>query len=97
MILQRQTSTEWKWDDHTLILHRSACMVAPENSAPALEQAVKQGADGVEIYVRKTKDGQFILYHDDWLLEDFGPGGTIEELTLPHVLRLDVGKRFGPQ
>jgi hypothetical protein len=72
-------------------------MIAPENSIPALEEAVRQGADGVEIDIRRTADGQFILYHDDWILEDYGPGVRIEDLTLVEALSLDVGKRFGTQ
>ncbi|MDX1934174.1 MAG: glycerophosphodiester phosphodiesterase family protein [Capsulimonadales bacterium] len=88
---------QWKSDNVLLFLHRSASMAAPENTVPALEAAVRQGADGVEIDIRRTKDGYFVLYHDDWVLEDRGPGGKIEDMPLSEVLTLDVGKRFGPQ
>ncbi|GAB4453196.1 MAG: hypothetical protein OHK0029_05500 [Armatimonadaceae bacterium] len=87
----------WKTDDVLVILHRSASMAAPENTVPALEAAVKQEADGIEIDIRRTRDGHYVLYHDDWLLEDYGPGSKLEDLTLIEARTLDVGKRFGPQ
>ncbi len=87
----------WKADPHEIILHRSAGMAAPENTIPALEQAVLQGADGVEIDLRRTRDGQWVLYHDDWLILDAGPGAKLEELTLAEARSLDAGRRWGPQ
>jgi HEAT repeat protein len=79
------------------MMHRSACMVAPENTVPALEEAVRQGADGVEIDIRKTRDGVFVLYHDDWVLQQRGTAGKIEEMMLAETQRLDVGDRWGPK
>ncbi|MBD3174504.1 MAG: hypothetical protein GF320_04965 [Armatimonadia bacterium] len=87
----------WKDDPGVILLHRQAGMAAPENTVPALEAAVGQGADGVEIDVRRTADGVFVLYHDDWLLQELGAGGRIEELTLAQALELDIGSRWGDQ
>ena len=70
-------------------------MQAPENTIPALEFAVKQGADGIEIDIRRTLDGHFVLYHDDWLPDTLGPLVKIEDLTLAEARRLDVGSRWG--
>ncbi|MFW5697724.1 MAG: glycerophosphodiester phosphodiesterase [Fimbriimonadaceae bacterium] len=78
-----------------VILHRAAGMVAPENTIPSLEEAVRQGADGVEIDVRQTRDGHLVLYHDDWIYREFGPGVKVEHLTLAEVARIDVGARWG--
>jgi hypothetical protein len=89
--------TSWKSDSALVFLHRSACMVAPENTVPAFEAAVRQGADGIEIDIRKTVDGVLVIYHDDWVLRQRGPTGKIEEMTLAETQRLDVGERFGPQ
>ncbi len=87
----------WKSDSALVFLHRSAGLVAPENTVPAFEAAVRQGADGIETDIRKTRDGEFVIYHDDWVLRQRGPTGKIEEMTLEETLRLDVGERFGPQ
>jgi len=87
----------WKSDSALVFLHRSAGLVAPENTVPAFEAAVRQGADGVETDIRRTLDGVLVIYHDDWLLRQRGPSGKIEEMTLAETQKLDVGERFGPQ
>ena len=90
-------SAAWKSDQALVFLHRSANMVAPENTAPAFEAAVRQGADGVETDIRRTRDGVMVIYHDDWVLRQRGPTGKIEEMTLAETQTLDVGERFGPR
>ncbi len=89
--------TSWKSDSALVFLHRSAGMVAPENTVPAFEAAVRQGADGVETDIRRTRDGVLVIYHDDWVLRQRGPSGKIEDMTLAETQKLDVGERFGPQ
>ena len=36
--------------------HRGASSYAPENTMSAFELAIKQGANGIELDLRKTKD-----------------------------------------
>lgn len=95
--LRLSAQTAWKTDSVLVFLHRSACMAAPENTVPALERAVKQGADGIEVDIRRTRDGVLILYHDDWVLRQRGTTGKIEAMTFAETMELDVGERFGPQ
>ena len=40
--------------------HRGASGYAPENTLEAFEMAVKQQADGVELDVQLTKDGELV-------------------------------------
>jgi hypothetical protein len=51
----------------------------------------------VEIDLRRTRDGEWVLFHDDWLVLDGGPGARLEDLTLDEARSLDVGRRWGPQ
>lgn len=44
--------------------HRGAAAYAPGNTVGALRLAASQGADGVEIDVRRTRDGALVLHHD---------------------------------
>jgi len=44
--------------------HRGARREAPENTLPAFELAVRQGADGVELDVRLDGSGRIIVLHD---------------------------------
>jgi glycerophosphoryl diester phosphodiesterase len=44
--------------------HRGASATHPENTVRALRAALEQGADGVELDVRRTADGALALRHD---------------------------------
>jgi len=55
-----------------VIGHRGASQAFPENTLAAFQGAVDQGADGVELDVRRTADGSLALIHDDTL-----PDGTV--------------------
>ena len=55
-----------------VIAHRGASAAFPENTLAAFSGAVAQGADGVELDVRRTADGRLALSHDDTL-----PDGTV--------------------
>ena len=64
-----------------------------ENTIPAFEAAIRCGADIVEMDIRKTKDGQLILFHDPspmrllclpWQTERY----TYEDLTRRPLLNV---------
>ncbi len=45
--------------------HRGACVDVRPNTVEAYELAVGQGADGVELDVRRTRDDAIVIFHDD--------------------------------
>lgn len=47
------------------IAHRGASVDRPENTLPAFELAVEQGADMIETDLHLLRDGVVALYHDD--------------------------------
>ncbi|MFE1241851.1 glycerophosphodiester phosphodiesterase family protein, partial [Streptomyces tendae] len=47
-----------------VIAHRGSSGMAPENTAAAIDLAVRQRADHVEIDVQRTKDGKLVNFHD---------------------------------
>lgn len=52
-------------DQHPLILgHRGASAYAADNTLAAFALAVSHDADGIELDVRRTRDGRLILHHD---------------------------------
>lgn len=55
-----------------VIGHRGASQAFPENTLAAFQGAIDQGADGIELDVRRTADGALALSHDDTL-----PDGTV--------------------
>jgi glycerophosphoryl diester phosphodiesterase len=75
--------------------HRGANRYAPENTLPAIRTAVALGADYVEIDIRTTKDGQFVLMHDASVDRTTDGTGRVNELTLAEIRTLDAGSWFG--
>jgi glycerophosphoryl diester phosphodiesterase len=47
-----------------VLAHRGARERAPENTIAAFTVALEQGADGVELDVHRTADGQVVVHHD---------------------------------
>jgi glycerophosphoryl diester phosphodiesterase len=47
-----------------VIAHRGASAYAHENSVAAFQKALDQRADGVELDVHATSDGELVVYHD---------------------------------
>jgi glycerophosphoryl diester phosphodiesterase len=47
-----------------IIAHRGASAVEPENTVAAFRRAVADGADGIELDVRRTADDRLVVHHD---------------------------------
>ncbi len=47
-----------------VVAHRGASAVAPENTIAAFARAAELGADGVELDVHITHDGELVVHHD---------------------------------
>jgi glycerophosphoryl diester phosphodiesterase len=47
-----------------VLAHRGASGAKPENSLVAFREAVRLGADGVELDVHASRDGQLVVHHD---------------------------------
>ena len=68
------------------IAHRGASGYLPENTILAFQKAIELGADGIELDVQETKDGFFVVTHDDVIR-----GASIKEITLKDVIELSTG------
>lgn len=76
--------------DHPLIwAHRGASGHAPENTIPAFLLAAGMQADGVELDVQMTRDGELVVCHDETVDRTSSGAGQIAELTLAELKRLD--------
>lgn len=80
-----------------LVVHRGANKVAPENTMSSLLKAYEQGADMVEMDIRQTKDGEFVLMHDARVNRTTNGRGKIKNLTLEEVRKLDAGSWFSSE
>lgn len=48
-----------------IFAHRGASAYAPENTLAAFDLAQRLGADGIELDVQLTKDGEVVVIHDE--------------------------------
>ncbi len=75
--------------------HRGANRYAPENTIPAIKKAAALGADYIEIDIRPTKDGKYMLLHDGTLNRTTHGKGPIRDSTFAEVSKLSAGAWFG--
>jgi len=68
-----------------VIAHRGNHAEAPENSVPALEAAIRCGADFVEVDLRTTRDGAIVVLHDGKLDRTTDATGAVNERTLAEL------------
>jgi len=74
-----------------VIAHRGASAHAPETTLAAFQLALDQGADGIELDVMLSKDGQLIVIHDDRVDRTTNGTGKVAEMYLPELKVLDAG------
>jgi glycerophosphoryl diester phosphodiesterase len=77
-----------------LLAHRGDCAHAPENTLPAFQQAIKKGADGIELDAKLTADGHVITIHDARVDRTTNGKGRVASLTLESIRQLDAGKWY---
>ncbi|HTE56622.1 MAG TPA: glycerophosphodiester phosphodiesterase [Kofleriaceae bacterium] len=65
--------------------HRGASAHALENTMAAFARAQADGADGVELDVRLTADGELVVFHDDDLDRIAGRPERIDQLGWPQL------------
>lgn len=74
--------------------HRGASGNAPENTFAAVELALNCGASMVELDLQKTKDGKFIVFHDETLGRTTNGSGKISNFTWDEIKNLDAGSWY---
>lgn len=68
-----------------IVAHRGYAAVALENTIASLDAAAKAGADYVEMDIQETKDGEFVVYHDETLRRLGGTNEKVSDLTLEEL------------
>lgn len=74
--------------------HRGASQYAPENTIEAFALAIEQGADGIELDVQLTKDGQVVVIHDETIDRVSNGKGTVREYTLDELRQYSFHYKF---
>ncbi len=80
-----------QWRDHVMVVaHRAGGLQAgktryAENSLAALNAAIAAGAEMVEVDVRRSGDGEFVVMHDSWLDRTTTCRGEVIKRTLAEL------------
>ena len=66
------------------VAHRGVMSGIPSNTVPAFEYAAQHGCDYVEFDIRKTSDGEYVIYHDKQITIG-GATKDVLEFTLDEI------------
>ena len=69
--------------------HRGYSGIAPENTLPSFQLAAEKGADGVELDVQLTKDGELVVCHDEKIDRTSNGAGWVKDYTLAELRQFD--------
>jgi len=78
-----------------LSAHRGAQVAAPENTLESITQAGLLGYGFVEIDVQETKDGHYVLMHDQTVDRTTTGSGEVEDLTLQEIQSFAIEDKEG--
>ncbi|HEU4501572.1 MAG TPA: glycerophosphodiester phosphodiesterase family protein [Nitrospira sp.] len=86
----------------TLLAHRGASYLAPEETRPAYLMARELGVDYLELDLQRTRDGILVAIHDDILsrtsnIDEVFPerkGDSVDTFTFAELQQLDIGDWF---
>ncbi len=74
--------------------HRGASHDAPQNTLAAFRLAREMGADGVELDVQVSKDGEAVVIHNFTVDATTDGQGAVQDKTLAELKELDAGSWF---
>ena len=57
--------------------HRGFSGAYPENTMLAFRKAIEAGADGIELDIHESSDGQLVIIHDESLIRMAGHGDAM--------------------
>lgn len=78
----------------TLIFaHRGYSSAYSENTMTAFIEAEKAGADGIELDVQLTKDGEVVVIHDEKVDRTTSGNGYVKDFTYSELRKLNANKK----
>lgn len=75
--------------------HRGFSGRYPENTMLAFQKAVEVGADGIELDVHESSDGQLVIIHDELLVRTTGREGSVSDYPLKELTKIKAAKTMG--
>lgn len=78
-----------------LTAHRGLSAIAPENTCAAIEEAGKAGFYSAEFDIRPTKDGVWVIMHDETLDRTTNATGNVSDYAYEQLLEFDIDSGNG--
>lgn len=98
LILENKVNIRVEYSTHASVTaHRGDSKYAPENTMAAIIKAAENQADIIEIDIRQTKDGHYVLMHDENMYRTTGEYKRVGNATLEEIKQLDAGRWFSTQ
>lgn len=73
-----------------IFAHRGASDARLENTLPAFAHALERGADGAELDVQLSRDGEVVVFHDGDLVRLAGRHEKVEHLTWSELAQVSL-------
>lgn len=77
-----------------VIAHRGDSSNAPENTIPAFENAINDGADYIELDVQESKDNIVVVTHDSNFKRCTGENKNVWEMNYNEIEKLNTNEKF---
>lgn len=79
-----------KIDRTDIVAHRAGGNLAAENTVAGLNAAAEAGAEGAEIDVQRTRDGYYVINHDNTFFRLCGVNRDVSEMTWKEIRQLKI-------
>ncbi len=73
--------------------HRGFSSRYPENTILAFKEAIKIGANGIELDIHKSKDNVLVVIHDEDIIRTFKGSGQVKDYTLKELKKFKCRKK----
>ena len=77
-----------------VLAHRGASGYAPENTMEAFKKSIEMGADGFELDVQLTKDGEIVVIHDEKIDRTSDGKGWVKDYTLEELRKFNFNNHM---
>jgi glycerophosphoryl diester phosphodiesterase len=74
--------------------HRGSAGTHPENTMEAFKEGERVGADGLELDVQLSKDGEIVVIHDETVDRTTNGKGFIKDLSWKEIRKLDASFKY---
>jgi glycerophosphoryl diester phosphodiesterase len=97
-VVSAQAQNRWREPSAINIAHQGGEDEFPSNTLYAFREAVRAGADMLELDIGVTKDNKVVVMHDTTVDgKTNGRGSNVSSLTLRRLKKLDAAHWFAPR